>query len=206
MTKRAQLGETVRGCNRTPSVPELTRLDSPASFAGDASTMTIREGACGILLAIALTGCERVTSPQAQDTSAPALQHLALAARWSFETGKDEASLSVLGADAKALFRIACVRSPARLEITVPGFAVIPSEERLTLGVDNEAFLLVAEVVGRPARGVRAEAQIPADLLNRFPATRDVSAVYGAATAGPYLPPLPEQTDAFVTACRGIAG
>jgi hypothetical protein len=160
---------------------------------------------CGLYLAAWTTGCERAPAPPPDQAPAVA-EETAVAARWELQTSEDEASLSVIGADASVLFRIACVRPPARMQITVPGFAVIESEERLTLGVDDEAFTFVAEVVGRPPRGVRAESPMQAELLDRFARTRDVAAVYGAETAGPYLSPPPHQSEAFVAACRAIAG
>lgn len=168
--------------------------------------MMMRVFASCFFVALLLAGCERTSPPRPQAAPESVTEDVAAAARWALEAGADDASLSVLGADATLLFRIACVRSPARMEINVPGFALVGSEERLTFGVDDEAFAFVADVVGRPASGVRAEAPINVDLLDRFARTSSVTAVYGAATAGPYLSPPPAQSEAFVAACRDMVG
>jgi hypothetical protein len=193
----------VLGMRRKAGRVRLARINFKIS--GAASTMTIRNLASGFLLVAALSGCQPESEPQEQVASELSVNHSAPAELWAFEAGEDEVSLRVPGPDAKVLFWIGCMRSPARLEVVLPGFAVIASEERLTLGLDDEAFALVADVVDPPPSDVRAETQISPELLDRFSDTRAVSAVYGATTAGPYPAPSREQSDNFVAACRGMA-
>ncbi len=83
---------------------------------------------------------------------------------------------------------------------TAPGLREIASEERFSLGADDQVFILVAQL--GQASGVRAEGTPSQDFLNRLPSANAVQANYGAQNIGPHIPPSPEQARDFVAACR----
>jgi hypothetical protein len=113
-------------------------------------------------------------------------------------------SILLSDADGRVLLRIACVRDPAEMTIVAETFQAIGSEERLSFGVDEEPFVFVADPMADRPAGVEAKSPIQEDLLRRFESAREVRAVYGAQTLGPYPPPDQETTRQFVAACRQI--
>jgi len=154
---------------------------------------------------VVLTGCDRAEdtpeAPPAPETpAAPEAPRL----RWEPIASGEGSALMLLDQADNQVFHMACLSAPARMTVNVPGFTVIGSEERLTLGVDNEAFGLVADTLAE-GPGVRAEAAIDPMLLDRLPRTEDISALYGTQQAGPYEAPDAETLANFVTACRDIA-
>jgi hypothetical protein len=121
--------------------------------------------------------------------------------RWSAQLSGSEPVLTLFDADDAPLLRIAC-EEPARMVIEVETFHPVGSEERLSFGVDGEPFVFVADPTADRRSGVQAEAPIMTDLLDRFESAREVSAVYGAQSFGPYMPPDPESARQFVAGCR----
>lgn len=159
-----------------------------------------------------LTGCQEAAGPgeavDPRETEAAAETQTAPAVepglRWEAISSGEGQALVLMDAGDRPLLHLACLRDPARLTARVSDFQRIGSEERMTLGVGDEAFLLVADpMLEEP--GVYAEGPIPEDLLARLPATREISAVYGAQRLGPHQPPEPAQAETFVAGCREIA-
>ena len=105
----------------------------------------------------------------------------------------------------RPLLRIACVRDPAVMTVVVETFQPVGSEERLSLGVDGEPFVFVADPAADRPSGVEAEAPIPGELLDRLEAAQGLSVSYGSQTVGPHIPPDPGTAQRFVSACREIA-
>lgn len=101
--------------------------------------------------------------------------------------------------------RLACL-GDGRLQITVPGFEPIGSEDRLTLGAGDEAFAHVADLEA-PGPGVTGGGPVDRDLLDRLARGAPVRAVYGAQSVGPLQANRPEVLAAFTERCRGgLAG
>lgn len=97
--------------------------------------------------------------------------------------------------------RLAC-RAGGRLQITVPGFEPVGSEDRLTLGVGDEAFAHVADLAAA-GPGVTGGGPVDVDLIDRLERGEPVRAVYGAQSAGPLKAAGPKALAAFVEGCRG---
>jgi hypothetical protein len=163
-------------------------------------------------LLAALPACEDAPAPQTPadtvavvvDTVRPGTAPVHAGLRWDAQTSGAGMSLTLLDAAGEPLLRIACVRDPALMTVEVETFEPVGSEERLSFGVDDEPFVFVADPTAERPVGVRAEAPISDDLLERMTAAREVRAVYGAQTLGPHIPPDPETTGRFVAACRQI--
>lgn len=162
-----------------------------------------RTFAAAFAATLVLTGCDRAQAPAEPAPEPPAPDAPTL--RWETIASGEGAALMLLGEGDAQLFHLACLSSPARMTVQVPGFRVVGSEERLTLGVDGEAFGLVADTLSTQP-GVRAEAAIDPEFLRRLPLSDDIGAMYGSQQAGPYPAPPDELTEGFVTACRDIAG
>ncbi len=138
------------------------------------------------------------------DTVSPGATPINIGLRWDAQTSGAGNSLTLFGAEGEPLLRLACVRDPAMMTVEVETFMPVGSEERLSIGVDDEPFVFVADPTAERPSGVRAEAPIFDDMLERMAAAREVSAVYGAQTLGPHIPPDRETTGRFVAACRQI--
>jgi len=108
------------------------------------------------------------------------------------------AELTLRGADGATVLALSC--ADGKMHAAAPGFTEIASEERFSLGADDQVFILVAQL-GQD-EGVRAEGA-PADyFLDRLPHAASVHANYGAQNSGPHDPPAPDQARAFAAACR----
>jgi hypothetical protein len=103
-----------------------------------------------------------------------------------------------------ARMEVACLASPARLTVEVPGFTAIGSEDRFSLGLGEEPVTLVADL-SRP-NGVAAEGPIPANLEALLRNAGQVTALYGTQRIGPVEPPPPQLIDAFAEACERLSG
>ena len=110
------------------------------------------------------------------------------------------AALVKTGPDGAEELRIACRRNPADLWVAVAGFRPIPSEERLSLGANDEVVALVARPDARPA-GVEASGPIPEALLARLETGAAVGVSYGAQTLRTFGPD-PALAARFAAACR----
>jgi hypothetical protein len=108
----------------------------------------------------------------------------------------------VEGADVR--MEMACLASPARLAVEVPGFTVIASEDRFSLGLGAEPVNLVADI--SRTEGIAAEGPIPGNLKQLLDRAKQVSALYGAQQVGPVPPPPPGLVGAFAEACKKLDG
>jgi hypothetical protein len=165
--------------------------------------------ALALLTALAgLGGCDRAPAPEGTTQTPPAAADtpaIQPGLQWSAQVSGAGMALILSDAAGAPLLRIACVRDPALMTIVAETFEPIGSEERLSFGVDGEPFVFVADPLAERPSGVEAEAPIREELLARFEAANAISAVYGAQQLGPHLPPDPETTERFVTACRQLA-
>lgn len=142
---------------------------------------------------------------RAADSVSPDATPIQVGLRWDSQASGAGFSLTLSGASGEPLLRLACVRDPALMTVEVEPFEPIGSEERLSLGVDDEPFVFVADPTAARPSGVQAEAPISEDLLKRLTTAREIRAVYGAQTLGPHMPPDSEATGRFVEVCREIS-
>jgi hypothetical protein len=151
--------------------------------------------------AAVLTGC--APAPNAEPE--PAGGSIRAGLKWESAVTGTGVGLTLTDAGGGPLLRLACVRGPAQMVVTAERFRAIGSEERLSLGVDDEPFVFVADLTaGRPV-GVEARGPIPPALLDRLARANAVSVSYGAQTLGPHIPPDPETAARFASACRAVA-
>lgn len=104
------------------------------------------------------------------------------------------------GAPAIYLF---CGARERALVVHAPALEPIGSEDRLTLGVGNEAFAFVADL-GAPGPGVTATGVVGEDLFVRMARGEPVSTVYGRHTIGPTQAVTPAALEDFVRRCGGL--
>jgi hypothetical protein len=163
-------------------------------------------GLAGLLILAACDGATPLpatpTAPAASANAAPAISG---GLTWSTQVGGAGMALILSGPNGEPLLRLACVRDPAAMTVTAERFTAIGSEERLTLGVGEEAFTFVADATAERPIGVEGTAPISEDLLAGLPTANAVSAVYGQQRTGPHTPPDADATRRFVDACRSIA-
>lgn len=168
-----------------------------------------RAFAAAFAATLVMTGCEPAVEPDdapaAPTEPATPTEPAEPALRWDMISSDEGSALVLLGEGDRQVFHLACLAEPARMAAIGQDFTVIGSEERLTLGVDNEAFGLVADTL-REEPGVRAEGAIDPVLLERFLVTEEVSAVYGAQRVGPWDAPPETMRRDWVAACRDLAG
>lgn len=151
---------------------------------------------------LVLTGCGQ--APEAETGASAEAADVQPLRVWRTIQGDDGVALALLGEGDRQIFHLACLRSPARMVVTAEEATVIGSEERLTLGVGQEAYLFVADTQsGRP--GVQAEGPIDAGLLERLAEGVRVEAVYGAQRIGPFDLPMTDILAEFTQGCREIA-
>ena len=109
---------------------------------------------------LVLTGCERASAPaEAPATPQPLPQNVR---SWVLLEGEEGVAMALLGEGERQVLHLACLAGPPRMQVIASEFSVIASEERLTLGVADEAFGFVADTM-REGPGVQAEAAIDPD-------------------------------------------
>jgi hypothetical protein len=136
----------------------------------------------------------------ADPASAPIMAGL----NWTTSVTGAGVGLTLAEADGTTLLRLACVR-PSTVSLNVPRFRIVRSEERLTLGLGDQAPVFVADTMGDPRAGVEARAPLRPELLDGLASATALSVVYGDQRVGPHLPPDPDSARAFTSACRQIA-
>ncbi len=160
----------------------------------------VRAFAASFAATLVLTGCGR-----ADETSSEAPPPYVEASRltWTLVDGDEGAALVLLGEGDRQVLHLACLPDPARMQVIASDISVIGSEERLTLGVADEAFGFVADTM-RGGPGVLAEATIDPQFLEHLSRTADISAIYGAQQVGPWPAPPEGQRLTFVQRCSGL--
>jgi hypothetical protein len=124
---------------------------------------------------------------------------------WTPLSSDEGAALALQDEAGAMVLNIACLRTPARMRVTVPAFSEIGSEERLSFGADGEPFVFVAQL-GDDQLGVAGEREVQLDLVTRLLNAEAVTASYGTQVAGPYAAPPRDQAETFAAACREMAG
>ena len=104
--------------------------------------------------------------------------------------------------DAGGVERLSLACDGGRMQVVVPGFERIGSEDRLTVGAGDEAFAFAADLQA-PGAGVVAGGAADADLLARLARGAPVSAIYGRQTVGPLRAAEPANLPAFAARCGG---
>lgn len=164
-----------------------------------------------ILSAILLGACDQSgdvpgDSNQSTEASVPPGSPAADAARpgetgWASQSTGTGTTLHLQTPAGDRIISLTCLAGKNRLQVNVPGFTPIGSEERLSFGSGGEVEALVADVRGdRQLGGVSAVGAVPANLAALIGGPISVS--YGAQTSGPH-PALPrEMAGSFVAACK----
>lgn len=102
--------------------------------------------------------------------------------------------------DAGGAERLTLACEGGQMQVTVPEFDRIGSEDRLTVGAGNEAFAFVADLQA-PGEGIIAGGAPEADMLARLARGEPVSAIYGQQTVGPLRAARPASLPAFAALC-----
>ena len=111
------------------------------------------------------------------------------------------AALVKTGPDGREELRIACRRNPADFWVRASRLRPIGSEERLSLGADDEVVALVARPDLSRSEWVEASGPVPAALLARLETGAMVGVSYGAQTLRT-TGPNPALAARFAAACR----
>ena len=102
--------------------------------------------------------------------------------------------------DAGGVERLSLACEAGQMQVAVPGFERIGSEDRLTVGAGDEAFAFAADLQA-PGEGIVAGGAADADLLARLARGEPVSAVYGRQTVGPLRAAQAAGLPAFAARC-----
>ena len=125
-------------------------------------------------------------------------------ASWALQRNAKDTTLVLQTQTSGRTMSLTCASGGNRLQINVPAFTPIGSEDRLSFGSDGEVEALVADFRGdKQLGGVSAEGLVPANLATLV--GDPISASYGAQTSGPHPAVPPDIARSFVTACRGVA-
>lgn len=119
---------------------------------------------------------------------------------WTFSASNAGTAIAV-NAHGEEILRIVCRREPPILTVDVHAFTSIGSEEQLSIGLDGEPYIFVAQVTPPPPIGVHAEREPDEEFIERLGRARTVSVVYGAQTSGPHPVPDRETAESFTNAC-----
>jgi hypothetical protein len=163
-----------------------------------------------VVVGIALSACSPSTPPppevdQAVQPAAEAQITVLPRLSWDVRVTGVGVGLVLTTPVGHAVLRLSCVRDPDVMTLEVEPLEPVGSEERLTFGIDDEAFLFVADPTADRPSGVYAEAPIDDELLGRLTTGQTIGLSYGAQVLGPYRTPAPEFARTFVDACRRIA-
>jgi hypothetical protein len=151
--------------------------------------MRLRLAALALLMLAA--GCDRLepSSGAAPAPSPPAAPPVPV----------DRAAIDFVDSDGVPAATLRC--AAGSLSIQVPGFRSIASEDRLSIGTDEEAFALVADLAAA-GPGVTASGPPDSDLLNRLGRGYPLFASYGRQSVGPLATQSPEGLQAVLSTCR----
>ncbi|GAA0870397.1 hypothetical protein GCM10009116_22330 [Brevundimonas basaltis] len=153
------------------------------------------------LLTIALLGlaaCDREPAPAASPEPTAISEPAA-----PLPPASTKASGRVAFVDAGAVVRLSIACSDGKMEVAVPSFERIGSEDRLTLGAGDEAFAFAADLQA-PGEGIVAGGPADADLLARLVRGEPVSALYGRQAIGPLQAVQPAAVAEFAARCAEV--
>jgi hypothetical protein len=161
-----------------------------------------------LVTALALGACSPAETPptpppEAEQPAQPPEAAIAPGLSWAASASGEGAVLTLSNPDGGEVLRLGCIRNPAAMTLTVAGFSPINSEDRLTVGLDDQLFVFVADLEASSAEGgVVAQAPISTDFLERLQSANAVGAVYGAQQLGPHIPPPADIAGTFAAECR----
>lgn len=160
-----------------------------------------------LVTALALGACTPAETPPAAPPEAqapvPPEASIAPGLSWAASASGEGAVLTLSDAAGAQLLRLGCIRNPAAMTLTIASFTPISSEDRLTVGLDDELFVFVADLRASSAeRGVVAQADVSTDFVDRLQSATAISAVYGAQQLGPHMPPPADIAATFAAECR----
>lgn len=167
-----------------------------------------------IIPAIFLGGCDRQEDHQnvspakaagTQQMGSPSTKAVnPKDSHWTFNESKNRSTLVLQTPTNAPILSLSCPSGEKLLQVNVPGFTPIGSEERLSLGSAGEVVALVADFRGdRRLGGVSATAAVPLNLAALI--SGPVFASYGSQTSGPH-PAVPLGiAKIFVAACYKAA-
>lgn len=167
-----------------------------------------------IIAAMLLGACDRPgdtgdgsSSPtvEARPSSLPATDGAKQTeARWVLLPDAKGTALLLQTQTGARIVSLTCASGGNRLQINVPGFTPIDSEDRLSFGSNGEAGVLIADFRGdKQLGGVSAESAVPSNLAASVRGPISIS--YGAQTSGPH-PAVPQDiVKPFVAVCSNAA-
>jgi len=125
-------------------------------------------------------------------------------ARWILRPDAKGTGLLLQTQTGARIVSLTCSSGGNRLQINVPGFTPIGSEDRLSFGSNGEVAVFVADFRGdKQLGGVSAEGAVPSDLAASVGGPIAIS--YGAQTSGPH-PAVPQDiVKPFIAACGHAA-
>lgn len=157
---------------------------------------------CVFAITLVLTGCQAET--EAGDTPTPTDATEQTRTRWDQLASDEGSALVLLGEGDRQIFHMACLRADREIQIIASDFTIIGSEERMTMGLDNDAYGFVADTEWTNG-GVMARTAIEPSVLDALSRTDEVSVIYGVQQGGPWPAPSVQQRAAFIEGCNGIA-
>jgi hypothetical protein len=151
---------------------------------------------------ISLSGCER---PGSDTIPADTVQVDAIrpGLLWTLQLREGGAALLLTDPSGESLLQLSCREEPRMMTVDVERFEPVSSEDRLSFGAGGEPFVFVADLADTTASGVRAHAPASEEFLMHLRRANQVSAVYGAQTLGPHIPPDSIDTERFIDSCGG---
>lgn len=139
-------------------------------------------------------------APQAPPPDRAAAPRPAL--QWQTSVGPGGTTLLLRDSAGKLLLSLACGGEPPRLNVTLPDFEPIGSEDRLSFGLDDDPVALVADPLRqREGEGVSGEGPLPEGFMGRLAGARTIAASYGARQVGPHPAPPAAAAKAFDEGC-----
>lgn len=160
-----------------------------------------------MIAALLIAGCgqtQSVAVPQAREGPHAKGSPASELPQWRTSFTDHGAELALATHAGNTQLQLSCPMGEGRLVVNVPGFKIVASEERLSIGQGTEALAMVATSTRSSARlGVSAESPVPQNLVALL--AGPVSASYGAQVTGPHPPPAASQVQAFAVACRAGA-
>jgi uncharacterized membrane protein len=125
-------------------------------------------------------------------------------AQWVLQPGAAATVLVLQAQTGSPILSLTCPSGENRLQVNVPSFTPMGSEERLSFGSGGEVEALVADFRGdRRLGGVSAAGAVPTNLAALMGGP--VSASYGSQTSGPHSAVPTAIVASFVAACRSQA-